>query len=206
VAAGFARDMTRLGFGGLIGACLLAGLGFAACSRAVASALPSRVRTLAVATLLVGFLATRFAYAKFQPGSFPINPAPPPRGPETAVLRRGHGPVLFLPLREERYRTKWEAIEEYRSISHWRPMLNGYAGYGPAGFAERMELTTRLPDAETLATFRRETGLTTIVVTGTVLPNRVLSPWRAFAATPASGLRVVHDEADVLVLEVVAEP
>lgn len=202
VAASFARDMTRLGFGGLIGAALLAGLGFAACSRALAAGLPERWRRVAVATLLVAFLATRFAHAMFLPGRFPINPAPPPRGPENAILRAGHGPVLFLPLREETVRIKWEAIEMYRGISHFRPMLNGYAGYQPAGFAERMELATRLPDADALATLRRETGLATIVVTASMLPNRTLSPWRAFAAAARSGLRVAYDDGQVLVLEV----
>ncbi len=52
----------------------------------------------------------------------------------------------------------------YRSIFHWRPLLNGYASYWPRGFAERMELALRLPDPEKLAALRRETGLTTILV------------------------------------------
>ena len=52
----------------------------------------------------------------------------------------------------------------YRSIFHWRPLLNGYASYWPEGFPERMALARRLPDADALATLRAETGLELILV------------------------------------------
>ena len=58
----------------------------------------------------------------------------------------------------------------YRSLSHWRPLLNGYASYWPAGWKERMADATRLPDAAVLARLVRDTGVTTIIVRTLALP------------------------------------
>src|SRR5262249_15387368 len=72
------REPLRLGFPGLIGACLLVGLGFAACADLVA-AVPWRAVSRALpATLLVLWFATRLAHAPQAPGRYPIAAAPTP--------------------------------------------------------------------------------------------------------------------------------
>ena len=43
-------------------------------------------------------------------------------------------------------------------------MLNGYRGYWPAGYAERMALARRLPDPAAVRELERTTGLRQIVV------------------------------------------
>src|SRR5881397_77853 len=59
----------------------------------------------------------------------------------------------------------------YRSTFHWRPLLNGYSSYYPAGFGERMTIADHLPDADALTTLRRETGLDAILVHLDLLRN-----------------------------------
>src|SRR5262249_49358543 len=52
----------------------------------------------------------------------------------------------------------------YRSILHWRPLLNGYGGYWPDGFLDRMVLARELPDAMALARLRQEARLELVLV------------------------------------------
>jgi hypothetical protein len=76
----------------------------------------------------------------------------------------------------------------YRSIHHRRPVLNGYNGYLPAGFDERMKLAERLPDPQALAELERETGLSAIVVRLNELPDPVKrADWLAIAAEGKRG-------------------
>ena len=77
----------------------------------------------------------------------------------------------------------------YRSIRHWRPLLNGYSSYYPAGFPERMELAYRLPDADALAALRRETGLRTIIVHLNDLQPTERARW--LTQPPPAGLQLV---------------
>ncbi|TMB12981.1 MAG: hypothetical protein E6J71_23440 [Deltaproteobacteria bacterium] len=83
------------------------------------------------------------------------------------ILRTPGGPLLELPA----MRLSGPALDApantramYRSIFHWRPLLNGYGGYWPAGFPELMALARELPDAEALAQLRRETRLELLLV------------------------------------------
>ncbi len=165
------RTSANLGTAGLMGLALLTGLAFAECARLVSRpAVPARLRPLArsaLAALLLGAL-----YAAYQLGRDPIFPRPPlpssyplgvplmPTSPLLAILRRPGGPLLELPANN----IMQAAQAMYGSIFHWRPLLNGYASYWPEGFAERMALARRLPDADALATLRAETGLELILV------------------------------------------
>ena len=83
-----------------------------------------------------------------------------PDAPLTEALVRSRGPLLELPAQGP-----WaEAASIYRSIFHRRPLLNGYSGYWPAGYAERMALARRLPDPAAVRELERTTGLRQIVV------------------------------------------
>jgi hypothetical protein len=121
----------------------------------------------------------------------------------------------------------------YRSIYHGRALLNGYSGYWPAGFEERMALARRLPDPAALALLARDTGLEMILVHlddfGRAerrlcqglerLPPALAawcardfggaerSEWLALAAgTPRSDLRLVAREGQDLLFRVVGGP
>jgi hypothetical protein len=100
----------------------------------------------------------------------------------SAILGAVDGPVLQLPVGRNGVDPRYHAPAMYRSIGHWEPLLNGYSSYWPAGFAERMTLAARLPDADALAELVRETGLTAVVVNlvGSTPEERVT--WRTAAA------------------------
>jgi hypothetical protein len=83
-----------------------------------------------------------------------------PDAPLTEALERSRGPLLELPAQGP-----WaEAASTYRSIFHRRPLLNGYSGYWPVGYAERMALARRLPDPAAVRELEGTTGLRQIVV------------------------------------------
>jgi hypothetical protein len=195
------RDPYRLGFGALIGASLLAGLGVAACAAAVSgprARVPQGGRAIAIA-----YLASRLLVPRSL-GAFPVGLAAVP-GDEASVLQRGAGPVLGLPLGDPRLPGS-QAVIVYRGIAHWRPMLNGYSSYHPRGFAERMALARRLPERAALEELRRETGLTSIVVYADKMPNMLLAPWLlALEQGDLPGARIAFRGARVLVLDVGAE-
>jgi hypothetical protein len=94
----------------------------------------------------------------------------------------------------------------YHAIYHRRPLLNGYSGYWPAGFAERMALAARLPDPEALDSLVRATGLDLILVHAAEYgrgPRH--ATWIALAdAGGDSRLVVVARDADDLLFRVVA--
>ncbi len=92
----------------------------------------------------------------------------------------------------------------YRSLSHWRPLVNGYASYWPAGWAERMADAARLPDSAVLARLVRATGLTTIVVRLSELPPAERARWKLPLAPAVPGLVPVRRGGDMLIFDVVA--
>jgi hypothetical protein len=96
----------------------------------------------------------------------------------------------------------WNTRAMYRSIFHWRPILNGYSSYWPTGFAERMALTDRLPDARALAALVAQTGLAAVLVnTGERWPKR--DAWIALAAADGNdALRLVAREGDLVLFAV----
>ena len=195
------RNVVRTGFVALIGLCLLTGLGFAACTAAAVSRAPRLARAARLLLLLV-WLWTRVANAPWPLGGFPIAPAPV-LGPERAILQRGSGPVLELPVGPPDLETESHAAAMYRSTTHWRTLLNGYSSYYPRGFRERVEMARQLPGAHALEFLRRETGLTTIIVRASGIPNPTIARWRD--ATDRHRLRGVHVEYvddDVFVLTV----
>ena len=171
------RRVDRLAVVGLMGLSVLSGLAFAECSRRL-----HRGRVFAtwasplLALLVVASLYARYAYAVGSPSSlgftplpssYPLTPAITPSSLIMPILRTPGGPLLELPA----MRLSGPALDApantramYRSIFHWRPLLNGYGGYWPAGFPERMALARELPDAEALAQLRRETRLELLLV------------------------------------------
>jgi hypothetical protein len=200
VLASVVRDFIRLGLPALMAACLLTGLGFAACAELVTTRVRPPWRAAAALALIVLVVAFRIGHAGYVPGEYPTQPAPAP-GPEDALLRAGTGPVLVLPVGELRKDTGSHATAMYQSIGHWRPLLNGYCSYYPQGFRELVALVRRLPDGDVLDTLRHDTRLTTVVVHAGAYPEITIGRWRRALATGAlPGVHVEHDDGAVMVL------
>ena len=195
------REPGRLAIGALVGASLLAGLAFAA----LAHARTTLVRG-ALAAALVAIIYAQYAYGFTRP--FARRPLParyptftidvPPN--VTDALRAASGPVLEVPVGPDRGVAPWlHAAAMYRSLFHHRALVNGYSGYWPAGFEARMALAQRLPDPDALATLRRETGLTAIVVHAALLTDAgARAAWEAIAGGSRDDLRLVARDGDVL--------
>jgi hypothetical protein len=202
ISATLTRDMLRLGYGAVIAAGLLVGLGFAACLRAVAATLPPAPRRVVSLVLLTAVLAGRVAHLPFPVGDYPVREVPR-RGSEAAILAERPGPVLAIPAND----ANANATVMYRTIGGWPRLVNGYSGYYPEGFDHRMELAMHLPNAQALADLRRETDVATIVVYGGQHPSLSYAPWHAaLTRHTITGVTVLHEDRDALVLDVSTSP
>src|SRR2546427_1800999 len=154
----FLRIPNRLGAVGLIGLALLAGVAFAECARRLADR--ERFRLLAlVGPVALATLVVVGAYAEYSgaepgfdrdalPRSYPLALAISADSPVVRALQEPGGPLLELPVGLSPplgCLPGPHAKAEYRSIFHWRPLLNGYSGYWPAGVLGRLVLATPLP-------------------------------------------------------------
>ena len=179
------RIPERLGIGGLMGLCVLAGVAFAECRAALGAA--GRMPRVAGILLLVAALATWATSGRrvdLHPGPYPLFVPPARDAPLMDVLPLSTGPLLEVPVGPP-----WvEAKAVYRSIFHRRPLLNGYSGYWPAGFRERMALADRLPDPAALEALRRETGLRQILVHSAACTAEQREEWNRVATGSAGSV------------------
>ena len=210
----FLRIPDRLGAVGLIGLALLAGVAFAECARLANRERPhllALVGPAALATLVV--VGAYAEYSSAEPGfdreglprSYPLALAISADSPVVRALQEPGGPLLELPVGLSPplgCLPGPHAKAEYRSIFHWRPLLNGYSGYWPAGFLERMVLATRLPDPEALRALQRETGVEMILVHVYDLEALQAPVWLTLAEHEGSGLRLVARDGGDLLFEI----
>jgi hypothetical protein len=186
------RVPQRLALGSFVGVALVGGLAWGE----VASATRARGRRWAVAALALAAALPLVWHCLVLPRlGLPVIREPDTKPIETALLRMGNGPVLELPA---------DVWEMYRSLSHWRPLVFGYASYWPAGWDERIRDAARLPDPAVLARLVRATGLTTIVVRVSKLPPAQRARWKLPLEPPVPGLVPVLQGGDVLIFDVVA--
>jgi hypothetical protein len=173
------RKPDRLGVAALLGLAVLAGAAFAEVAgrlqrrRALAAwAPPALFGAVALATYAqyAAGTATPAALGVAPlPAAYPLAAAVRSDGPLIEELRRPGGPLLELPAtwslagrRQPLPITNARAM--YRQIFHGRRLVNGYDGFWPAGFPERMAAADRLPDPDALARLRRETGVALVLV------------------------------------------
>jgi hypothetical protein len=191
-----AQSADRLGVAALMGIALLAGLAFAACERRVVRR--GRAVPVLLAALLVGLMWGEWRMRVRTP--YPI--FEPPRLSETllAKLREPGGPLLEVPVGRGRGRVPHsEAM--YRSIFHWRRLVNGRSSYVPSGFQERMAVAEQLPSRDALTLLRAGTGLDTILVN--IPSTRDRSAWLASADPAANGpLHLIAQDGDALLFTV----
>ena len=155
------RAPARFGVIAMLGGCLLAAVGWAwVVSRIEARQGPRRAR-LATAAILA-LCAIEYANSPLM-----LAEAPATRTAVGAWLAADseQGPVLYLPIGLDRENTPFmvEALE------HGRPIVNGYSGQRPMGYASTVEALSTLPSAEGLAMLR-ELGVTAVV------SDRALTP------------------------------
>ena len=208
------RIPERLGVAGLFGLAILVGVAFAECTRRV----PDRGHIRPLASAGMALLAMIVIYAGYGTaggtpgrGPYPLAQAITGHSQLIQLLRMRDGPLLELPVGTPGAEPAsaaavadpgFHARAMYRSIFHWRPLLNGYSSYWPAGFGERMFLASRLPDPEALATLRHETRLETIVVHFDDLGASERAAWHAIAEDGRDDLALVGKDGDDLVFAV----
>ena len=113
--------------------------------------------------------------------AYPVRKAPSRDSDLVQALESGSGTVLELPTNPRRPLRDSEAM--YRAIFHQRPLMNGYNGYWPSGYLDRVSLARKLPDPESLAELVRGTNLTHIVVHPRALPPAARQRWRKLPDT-----------------------
>ncbi len=213
------RAQERPSVAALIGICLLVGLAYrvlaAETRRVLHGGKAAAVATAVLAVAIAGATWLQYSHGLGLPEALarrPLPPAYPTRiaiGPDTPLLaqiREGEGPLLELPVIGPfgDFMPDFHAAAMYRSIQHWRPLLNGYASYWPASWPERMRTADRLPDPAAVATLVADTGLRTILVhCSFLLRQGWCAEWRELAARGGDErLRFVAAEGDDLLFEI----
>jgi len=190
------RVPSRVGVAGLLGLGILSGVAYGE----IVALVGTRLRTARAARLVRAGVAVVLVGLVFQangvvPAGLPLQTPPDVPAAFAPVLRSSRGPLLELPAGPDGLAGNAHAAAMYRSTAHWRPLLNGYASYWPAGFAERMAAAARLPDADALDGLVASTGLSLIWLHTRGLTREQLAAW----TPPPRGLTVVaRDGTDVL--------
>ena len=155
------RAPARFGVIAMLGGCLLAAVGWAWVVSRIEARQGRRQARLATAAMLA-LCAIEYANSPLM-----LAEAPATRTAVGAWLAADseQGPVLYLPFGLDRENTPFmvEALE------HGRPIVNGYSGQRPMGYASTVEALSTLPSADGLAMLR-ELGVTAVV------SDRALTP------------------------------
>jgi hypothetical protein len=101
-----------------------------------------------------------------------VHPLPLVRYPNASaplylwLARQPPGVVAELPLVEGR--TESEARVSYMSTFHWQPLVNGYSGFVPQSYVDRMNALRDCPDDRSLARLQRDNVRYAVVHLGAV--------------------------------------
>lgn len=174
------RSQHRLGVATLIGGSILAGVAWGELAALVRGPRARLVRC-AGACAIVAAIACRYATAsvgvrRLDPTApYPTALATTAAGAAYDVIARHGGTLLELPVGPS---SLGHATAMYRAIFHRQPLVNGYSGYYPATFPERMRLACLLPDPSALAELRRTTGVELVLVHTRQLRGSRVTPVR----------------------------
>jgi hypothetical protein len=203
------RVPLRLGVGGLVGLCLLAGLAFAACAQHVREARGGRTWAALLAVALVAVMYGEYAFGlppgigrERMPATYRIGPTPVPPPRLLSLVAQRPGPLLQLPVGYDGVRPRVHARAMYYAIFHRRPILNGYSSYWPADFPVHMRMANRLPAPRPVAELRRRTGLALILVDVGWLQPHDRRKWLELAGKGRPDLSLLGREGDSLLFEV----
>ena len=126
------------------------------------------------------------------PSSYPVSePSGKPPEELLTVLRDSGGALLELPIRDPSAvgrmmdsgggSPRFQVEAMYGSIFHWRSLLNGYQGYWPADFPDRMGIAEQMPSHEAVALLRKEAGLELVLVHIDRVPPEQRAQWLRLA-------------------------
>jgi hypothetical protein len=189
------RVPSRLGIAGLVGLGILSGVAFAELTRVVRArvhhALAARLVCVALAAVVASLVYRAYVRnyvtvgpPRPMPASYPVYAAPAIPTSFLPVLQSSRTPLLELPVGGPGRSLNAHAVAMYHSIFHWRPLVNGYSSYWPAGFPQRMALAARLPDPAALDELVRTTGLALIWVHGDRLMPAEGAAWITLITPP----------------------
>ncbi len=208
------RAPSRLGVAGVVGLGILSGVAFGeVCAATRAWVRPASLALVLRATLAAAAVGLSYgAYVgSYRPwtgsgrmfSAYPVYvPAPTPPS-FLPLLRLSRAPLLELPVGKDGLDPGLQALAMFHSISHWRPLLNGYSSYWPAGFPERMAEANRLPDQAALDHLAETTGLSLVWVHTRGFSAEQRAAWTT-PPRPASGHRgfvpLARDGSELLLL------
>jgi hypothetical protein len=121
--------------------------------------------------------------------------AAPPAWQSWLEQQPGHEPIVQLPLGSP----AGDARAMVLSTGHWRPLVNGYSGFLPAGYYLRRVLAS-FPDDRS-QTLLRELGVRYAVVDGRGYRRAGASPCARLLAEPRAGMRIAFSEPTGCVVE-----
>jgi hypothetical protein len=124
------------------------------------------------------------------PAAYPLWSPSAVDDPLLPLLAEAGGPLLELPAGSG---PPFQVQAMYRAIYHHRHILNGYSGYVPSGFRERLALACALPEHGALVALRAATGLELILVDMARIGRVSYAP--AEYRCPARGGRVFEEDA-----------
>jgi hypothetical protein len=164
-------------------------------------------RTRARRRLLAGALLSALLVAESAPVGLSFEPFPGPGEPPAVTRWIARQPeiqaYLELPLRA----SATEVLYLYRSVHHWKPLVNGFSGFFPAPYLRLREICCwPVPDDEAL-TYLRSLGVSHLVVHSRDLGKRwareELARWEAqMEAGRIPGVeKIYEDEAGDLVFD-----
>lgn len=171
------------------------------------------VAVVAVA-LLIGLIAVERA-VPFNPlgirrivsmaRSYPLFEVPSRDDAVTQQLRQASGPLLELPIA---YRGVPDPIVNaramYRSLFHDRPVLNGYSGYWPSGFTDRLAFASALPAEAAIDGLQRLTSFSQVLLNVDRMSKEDLAEWKDVAGGSVQRLRLAFADPDYLLFDVVS--
>jgi hypothetical protein len=161
------RASDRLAVAMLMGTCVLAGVSFIELTRRLPRRVARPGSLVLAAVVLAGIYASwaqpvpLLGVTRNPLDPYPTIAARPPDGAVEQALARSTGPLLELPIGPAGLAA---ADAMVRSIYHRHPLLNGYNGYWPQEFPQRMALACRLPDRDALAELVDATGVDLVLV------------------------------------------
>jgi hypothetical protein len=183
------RVPSRLGIAGLVGLGILSGVAFAEISarmrqvwdrRGIGRAASWVLAALVLLLVHRGYVDNYWTQAgrEVMPDEYRVQAAPEIPEPLLRILRSSRAPLLELPL-GSMMNPSADALAMFHSISHWRPLLNGYSSYWPAGYQERMVEAKRLPARDALEKLVETTGLSLVWVHTQMLPPKQRERWES---------------------------
>ena len=205
---GAIREPVRLGIVTAVSVPMLIGLATATLASAAQRAVGPGMQRVSRVVVLAGVAAALYAWCP-RPGTFPLQALPTLSPTMLDAIRLGRGPLLEIPVQHpERLdnivAATFNARAMFRSIFHWRPLVNGYSSYFPAGFPERMAWAALLPEPSAIQMLRNTTGLATILVNLDDLDGSQRTDWDGAVTNGCPGLRLVLAEPHNLLFDVTA--